>query len=111
MRKLIIAAVIMGLLTGAVAGCQALKSAMCSPTAQEVANAADFVASADSISAFLSNLAPSAEVTAAMAAIKIAKSVFDQIKAGICVTLGQEAAAKTAIQASQAMAMKMGYKP
>jgi hypothetical protein len=111
MKKLIIAAVIMGLLTGAVAGCQALKSALCSPTAQEVANAADFVASADSILAFLSSLAPSAEVTAAMAAIKIAKSVFDQIKAGICVTSEQESTAKTAIQASQAMAMKMGYKP
>jgi hypothetical protein len=47
----------------------------------------------------------------AIAAIKIAKSLFEQIKSGICVSSEQETAAKTAIQASQAMAMKMGYKP
>jgi hypothetical protein len=109
-KKLMIAGVIMGLLA-ATAGCQTLKSAFCSPTAQEVADAVDFVANADSVLNFMSTMAPSAEVTAAIAAIKIAKAVFDQVKSGICVSSEQEAAAKTAIQASQAMAMKMGYKP
>ena len=46
-----------------------------------------------------------------MAAIKIAKAVFDQVKSGICVSADQEQAAQTAIMASQTMAMKYGYKP
>jgi hypothetical protein len=110
-KKLIIAGVILGLLIGLITGCETLKSAFCSPTAQEVADAADFVANADSVLNFMSTLAPSAEVAVAIAAIKIAKSLFEQIKSGICVSSEQETAAKTAIQASQAMAMKMGYKP
>ena len=99
------------MLIGSVAGCETLKSAFCSPTAQDVADAADFVANAESVLNFMSTLVPSAEVAAAMAAIKIAKSVFEQIKSGICVPAEQETAAKTALQASQAMAVKMGYKP
>ena len=111
MKKIMIAGVILGLLAGSAAGCQSLKNAFCSPTAQQVADAADLVANADSILAFLSSLGPSAEVMVAMAAIKIAKSVFDQIRAGICVPADQEMAAKAAVQASQVMAVKMGYKP
>ena len=109
-RTLIIAGVIMGLL-GLMAGCQTLKNAFCSPTAQEVADAADFVANADALAAFLDTLAPSAEVTAVMAALKIAKAVFDQIKSGICVSPDQQQAAQAAIQASQTMALKLGHKP
>jgi hypothetical protein len=109
-KKLVIAGVIMGLLAS-VAGCQTLKNAFCSPTAQEVADAADFVANADSLLAFLSTLAPSAEVTAVIAALKIAKAVFDQIKSGICVSSDQQQAAQATIKASQTMAMKLGYKP
>jgi hypothetical protein len=110
-KNLIIAGVILGLLIGSVAGCETLKSAFCSPTAQDVADAADFVANADAVLNFMSTLVPSAEVAAAIAAIKIAKSVFEQIKSGICVPAEQETAAKTALQASQVMAVKMGYKP
>lgn len=109
-EKLIIAGAIMGLLI-LMAGCQTLKTAFCSPTAQEVADAADFVAHADSVLNFMSTLAPSAEISAVMAAIKIAKAVFDQVKAGICVPADQEQAAQTTLKASQAMAMKHGYKP
>lgn len=109
-RTLIIVGVIMGLL-GLMAGCQTLKNAFCSPTAQEVADAADFVANADALAAFLDTLAPSAEVRAVMAALKIAKAVFDQIKSGICVSADQQQAAQAAIQASQTMALKLGYKP
>jgi hypothetical protein len=69
------------------------------------------VADADSVLNFLSTLAPSAEVAAALAAIKIAKTVFDQIKSGICVSADQEQAAQAAVKASQVMAMKFGYKP
>jgi len=110
-RNLIIAGVILGLLIGSITGCETLKRAFCSPTLQEVADAADFLAHADSVLNFMSTLVPSAELAAAIAAIKIAKIVFEQIKSGICVSPEQETAAKTAIQASQAMAMKMGYKP
>jgi hypothetical protein len=110
-KKLVITGVILGLLMGTVMGCETLKSAFCSPTAQEVADAADFVAHADSVLAFLSTLAPSAEVVAMMAAIKIAKAVFDQIKSGICVSTEQQAAAQAALTAGQTMAMKLGYKP
>jgi alkylhydroperoxidase/carboxymuconolactone decarboxylase family protein YurZ len=111
LRSLMIISVILGLLIAAIIGCQTLKNAFCSPTAQEMAEAANYVANADSILAFLSTLAPSAEVSAVMAAIKIAKAVFDQVKAGICVPAAQEQAAQKALQASQTMAMKYGYKP
>ena len=109
-KKLVIAGVIMGLLT-LIAGCQTLKTAFCSPTAQEVADAADFVAHADSVLAFMSTLAPSPEVSAVVAAITIAKAVFDQIRSGICVPADQEQAAQTTLKAGQTMAMKHGYKP
>ncbi len=88
-----------------------MKTAFCSPTVQEVADAADFVADADALVAFLNTLAPSAEVSAVIAALKVAKAVFDQIKSGICASPDQQQAAKTAIQASQTMALKLGYKP
>ena len=110
-RKLVIAGVILGLLMGAVLGCETLKSAFCSPTAQEVADAADFVAHADALVGFMSTLAPSAEVSAVIAALKIAKTVFDQIKAGLCVPVDQEQAAQAALKASRIMALKLGYQP
>jgi hypothetical protein len=110
-KKLVIAGVIMGLLMGSIMGCETLKNAFCSPTAQEVADAAEFVANADALVAFLSTLAPSAEVSAVMAAVKIAKAVFDQVKSGICVSAEQEQAAQATIIASQTMAIKYGYKP
>ena len=59
----------------------------------------------------MSTLAPSAEVSAVIAALKIAKAVFDQIKAGLCVPADQQQAAKTALQASRVMALKLGYQP
>jgi len=111
LRSLMIIGVTLGLLIAAMMGCQTLKKAFCSPTAQEVADAANYVANAESILAFLSTLAPSAEVSAVMAAIKIAKAVFDQVKAGICVSATQEQAAQMALQAGQTMAMQYGYKP
>jgi hypothetical protein len=110
-KKLVIAGVITVLLMGTIMGCETLKTAFCSPTAQEVADAADFVANADALVAFLNTLAPSAEVTAVIAALKVAKAVFDQIKSGICASSDQQTAAKAAIQASQTMALKLGYKP
>jgi hypothetical protein len=110
-KRLVIAAVIMGLLMGATAGCETLKTAFCSPTAQEIADATDYVASADALVAFLSTLAPSAEVAAVIAALKIAKAVFEQIKSGICAPSDQQAAAQATIKASQVMALKLGYKP
>ena len=110
-KKLVIAGVIMGLLMGSIMGCETLKSAFCSPTAQEVADAADFVANAEALVGFMNTLAPSAEVSAVIAALKIAKAVFDQIKSGICAAAEQQTAAKTTIQASQTMALKLGYKP
>jgi hypothetical protein len=111
LKKLVIAGIILGLLSGFSLGCQALKNAFCSPTAQEIADAADYLANADAVLVFLTSLAPSAEVTAAIAAIKIAKTVFEQIKAGICVSAEQETTAQAAVKASQVMAMKFGYKP
>jgi hypothetical protein len=110
-RKLVIAGVILGLVMGSILGCETLKSALCSPTVQEVADAADFVANADALVAFMNTLAPSAEVSAVIAALKIAKAVFDQIKSGICASAEQQTAAKATIQASQTMALKLGYKP
>ena len=50
-------------------------------------------------------------MSAVIAALKVAKAVFDQIKSGICVSTDQQQAAKAAIQASQTMALKLGYKP
>jgi hypothetical protein len=110
-KRLVIAGVITVLLMGTIMGCQTLKNAFCSPTVQEVAAAADFVANADALAAFLSTLDPSAEVMAVIAALKVAKVVFDQIKSGICVSADQQQAATAAIKASQTMALKLGYKP
>jgi hypothetical protein len=110
-KTLVIAGVIMGLFMGTIVGCETLKSAFCSPTAQEIADATDFVANADALVAFLNTLAPSAEVTAVIAALKVAKAVFEQIKSGICASLDEQTAAKAAINASQVMALKLGYKP
>jgi len=110
-KKLVIAGVVMGLLMGAIMGCETLKSAFCSPTVQEVADAADFVANAEALVAFMSTLAPSAEVSAVIAALKIAKAMFDQIRSGICVSADQQQAATAAIKASQTMALKLGYRP
>jgi hypothetical protein len=110
-KKLVIAGVVMGLLVGTIMGCGTLRDAFCSPTAQEVADAADFVANADALVGFLSTLAPSAEISAVIAALKIAKAVFDQIKSGICVSADQQQAAKTTLQASRVLALKLGYQP
>jgi len=110
-KTLVIAGVIMGLFMGTIVGCETLKNAFCSPTAQEIADATDFVANADALVAFLNTLAPSAEVTAVIAALKVAKAVFEQIKSGICASSDEQAAAKAAINASQVMALKLGYKP
>jgi hypothetical protein len=111
-KKLVIAGVIMGLLMGGtIMGCETLKNAFCSPTVAEVADAADFVANTDALVGFLNTLAPSAEVMAVIAALKVAKAVFDQIKSGICVSSDQQQSAKAAIKASQTMALKLGYKP
>ena len=51
-KKLVIAGVFMGLLMGTITGCETLKNAFCSPTVQEVADAADFVANADALVGF-----------------------------------------------------------
>jgi hypothetical protein len=110
-KKLVMAGVIMGLLMGTIMGCETLKNAFCSPTLQEAADAADFLADADALVAFLSTLAPSAEVNAVIAALKVAKAVFDQIKSGICASSDQQKSAKAAVKASQTMALKLGYKP
>ena len=110
-KTLVIAGVMMGLLMGSIVGCETLKNAFCSPTAQEIADATGYVANADALVAFLDTLAPSAEVTAVIAALKIARAVFEQIKSGICASSDEQVAAKTAINASQVMAMKLGYKP
>ncbi len=69
------------------------------PTVQEVADAADFVANADALVGFMNTLAPSRPVSAVIAALKVAKAVFDQIKSGICASPDQQQAAKAAIQA------------
>jgi hypothetical protein len=110
-KTLVIGGVILGLLMGSIMGCETLKNAFCSPTTQEIADATDYVANTDALVAFLNTLAPSAEVTAVIAALKIAKAVFEQIKSGICASSDQQTAALAAIKASQTMALKLGYKP
>jgi hypothetical protein len=110
-KKLVVAGAIVGLMMGSIMGCETLKNAFCSPTVAEVADAAGFVANAEALVGFMNTLAPSAEVSAVIAALKVAKAVFDQIKSGICASPEQQQAAKTAIQASQTMALKLGYKP
>jgi len=101
----------MGLLIGSTSGCQTLKNAFCSPTTQQVADASEYVSTADSILNFMASLVPSVEVTAVICALKIAKAVFDKIKAGICVSADQEQAAQATVKASKTIAMKLGYKP
>jgi hypothetical protein len=110
MKKLLIGTVIMSLLIGSITGCQTMKSAFCSPTADEIANAATSLAQAQQMEAFLATVAPSQAILAISAGLNVAIGVYNQIKAGICVAADQEAAAQKAVQTAAPVAMQMGFK-
>ena len=85
MKKRMIGAVIVGLLIGSITGCTTLKSAFCSPTADEIANAATALAQAQQMEAFLATVAPTPATLAIIAGLDVAIGVYNQIKAGVCV--------------------------
>ncbi len=110
MKKLVSAAVIMGLLIGSISGCSTLKSALCTPTADEIANAATQLAQAQQMVAFLATVVPTPAITAIIAGLNVAIGVYNQIKAGVCVAADQETAAQNAVNNAQPVAMQMGFK-
>lgn len=110
MKKLMIGAVIMGLLIGSITGCSTLKSAFCSPTAGEIANAASALAQAQQMAAFLATVAPTPATVAIIAGLNVAIGVYNQIKAGVCVAADQQTAAQNAVKTAAPVAMQMGFK-
>ena len=109
-KKLVTAAVIMGLLIGSITGCTTMKSAFCSPTADEIANAATQLAQAQQMVAFLATMVPTPAITAIIAGLNVAIGIYNQIKAGICVAADQQTAAQNAVNSAAPVAMQMGFK-
>lgn len=109
MKKRWIAALLVVILI--CAGCQTLKSAFCSPTATELADAATGISQGQQLITFLSSVAPSPEILAITAGVQVAMGIFKQIQAGVCVAADQQAAAQNAVKAAVPAAMKYGYKP
>ncbi|MEJ2671217.1 MAG: hypothetical protein P8168_03235 [Deltaproteobacteria bacterium] len=110
MKKLMIGAVILGLLIGPITGCQTLSSAFCSPTAEEIANATTALAQAQQMEAFLATLVQTSTTVAIIAGLNVAIGIYSQIKAGVCVSAEQETAAQEAVKAATPAAMQMGFK-
>jgi hypothetical protein len=110
MKKLMIGAVIVGLLLSSMSGCTTLKGAFCSPTADEIANAATQLAQAQQMIAFLATVAPTPVTVAIIAGLNVAIGIYNQIKAGICVPADQETAAQNAVKSAAPVTMQMGFK-
>jgi hypothetical protein len=110
MKKLMIGAVVVGLLISSITGCQTLKSAFCSPTADEIANATAALAQAQQMVAFLATVAPTPATVAIIAGLNMAIGVYNQIKAGICVSSDQQTEAQNAVNSATPVALQMGFK-
>lgn len=102
--------IVVALAAGLISGCETLKNAFCSPTAEQVMAAGERLAQASDTLTYLEGLSPSPAVTAAKAALQIAIPILRQIKDGICVSAAEEANANQAVNSTYAYAVKMGFK-
>jgi hypothetical protein len=102
-------AIVLILSLGGVCGCETLKNAFCSPTAEAVASAAEKLIQAEATMAYLAGLVPVPEVAAAIAALQIAIPILRKIKDGICVDPAEEAAANQVAVTSLKYAGALGF--
>lgn len=110
-RNFVVAMLMVAILAVAMlAGCSTLKSAFCSPTADQIMAAADKLSQATGTLAFLQGLLPVPAVTAAIAALQIAIPILQQIKDGICVSAADEANANQVAVTSVTLAAGLGYR-
>jgi hypothetical protein len=110
MKKLLAILLVLALGGLSIPGCSMLKSAFCSPTAEQVLAAGEKLAQAEATLAFLQGLAPVPGVTAAIAALQITIPILRKIKDGICVAAEDEAAASQVAKTSLKYATAMGFK-
>jgi len=103
------ALILLILAMGSVCGCETLKNAFCSPTAEQVMSAAEKLDQASDTLYYLEGLAPTPAITATIAALKIAIPILRKIKDGICVAPEEELNASQAAQAGYTVAVMMGY--
>ena len=94
---------------GSICGCETLKNAFCSPTAEAVMAAGENLALAEATLVYLEGLVPIPQVATAIAALQIAIPILRKIKDGICVTPEEEAAASRVAAASLKYAGALGF--
>jgi hypothetical protein len=102
-------AILLILSLAGVCGCETLKNAFCSPTAEQIMSAAERLDQASDTLYYLEGQDPTPAITATIAALKIAIPILRRIKDGVCVTAEEEANASRAAQASYTVAVTMGY--
>lgn len=105
-----ILAIILILTLAGVSGCETLKNAFCSPTAEQIMVAGERLALASDTLNYLEGLSPSPEVSASIAGLKIAMPILRQIKDGICVSVEEEANANVVLNSTYTYAAKLGFK-
>jgi|WetSurMetagenome_2_1015567.scaffolds.fasta_scaffold65901_4 hypothetical protein len=98
------------ILSLAVCGCETLKNAFCSPTAEQIVAAGEKLGQAESTLAFLLELVPVPEVATAIAALQIAIPILRKIKDGACVTPEDEVNANQVTKSSLTYAGALGYR-
>lgn len=107
--KRVLAILLLVVAVAGVYGCETFRNAFCSPTAEQIMVAGEKLDAASDTLYYLEGLSPSPEITAAIAALKIAIPILRQIKDGICVTAEEEANASQVAASSLKYAVKMGY--
>jgi hypothetical protein len=94
-------------LTGIVVSGCALKDKFCKPGDEQNSTAQLYLQKAESVLAILEALPTSIEVKAAIAATKLAIATLRRIIEGICVSVDQFESAKTTVDTTSPVAVKM----
>jgi len=101
--KLFLAVVLVMFLAG---GCATLTNWFCSPTADEVANAAMALGNANDLATFLGTLPASPETAAVLAAINLALPVLNDVRNNICVSAEKLKDAVAVVTNNEKVALK-----
>jgi len=111
MKRLTVLLAVLLMVVLLLSGCQTLKAAFCSPSADQFVQAATSLTQATELKGFLSVLPPSPEVTAILAGVNLAIPILDRVRQNICVSAEEFQAAIEAVRSNEAFAKaKLGYK-